>query len=524
MTELEVENGDADMTVAESRRDARAPLHASPRLRGLPRVGPRFGPAPGLDSGRLTVLGGMLVLVAVGVGLVLQQERVRDDGRPTHAPPPPSPVANAATLTVARVQEEPASVPSVRVAEPPKPPTWRVAMLGSDPAIEVVEASFGKRSLVAALTEAGVPRDDVRKLAKACDGLRSGGSASKDSFALAKRRTTGQLVAFELILSPRDVWQAKVDEASDGRVVVKKLELLVEERHFPGAFVITTDVAAAIAAAGLREGLAEKIDEAIQSHVDPTSVKPGLQLRVVTTEEWVEGAFVDSRIDAVEVRPPQGAPLRVYYYARDTSVSGSRRSVPLAGFYDGKAQMPYKGAFRSPVPLARITSRFDPKRKHPVLKQIMPHNGVDFGAGTGTPVYASAAGTLTHVGPSGPCGNMIEIGHAGGITTAYCHLSRFASGLHVGQQVEARQLVGYVGQTGRVTGPHLHFAVKRKGMFIDPLALKLDGVRVLAPVDREVFAKKRAELDAALDAVPLPVAVPDAIAKDDTEDKDMHGD
>jgi murein DD-endopeptidase MepM/ murein hydrolase activator NlpD len=99
---------------------------------------------------------------------------------------------------------------------------------------------------------------------------------------------------------------------------------------------------------------------------------------------------------------------------------------------------------------------------------------------------------------------MVQIIHSNGLTTAYCHLSRFASGLRSGQHVEARQLVGYVGQTGRATGPHLHFAVKRGGSFLDPMVLKMDGVRTLPPADRDALARRRADLDVALEAIALP--------------------
>jgi murein DD-endopeptidase MepM/ murein hydrolase activator NlpD len=141
---------------------------------------------------------------------------------------------------------------------------------------------------------------------------------------------------------------------------------------------------------------------------------------------------------------------------------------------------------------------------NPVLHVVMPHNGVDFAAPTGTPIYSAGDGTVKMVGNGGPCGNEVQITHANGFTSAYCHMSRFASGLRVGQHVEARQLVGYVGVTGRTTGPHLHFAVKRGDIFIDPLALKLDGVRVVPLADRAEFERIRAELDLALEAVPLP--------------------
>jgi hypothetical protein len=93
------------------------------------------------------------------------------------------------------------------------------------------------------------------------------------------------------------------------------------------------------------------------------------------------------------------------------------------------------------------------------------------------------------------------------VQSIYCHLSRFAAGLHVGQHVEQRQLIAYVGQTGRVTGPHLHFGIRRGGVVIDPLTLRLDGSRVVIPrASRDEFERQRAELDAELDGVPLPAA------------------
>ena len=284
------------------------------------------------------------------------------------------------------------------------------------------------------------------------------------------------------------------------------------------ALVVTADLGKAIAAAGMQPEIALAVDDALHGHVDAGTVGAGARLRVAATEDWVEGSLARTRLEAVELVPKAGGPLRVYYYERDPREGhGSARRAPAPGFYDAKGKLPYHGQFRSPLALARVTSRFNPKRLHPVLHTVMPHQGVDFGASTGTPVYASAAGTVVSAANSGPCGNMVEIDHGGGIHTAYCHLSAFARGLHAGDHVEPRQLVGYVGQTGRVTGPHLHFAVKKNGVFIDPLALKMDGVRVLPVADREAFTRKRGELDAALDTVPLPAAVD---VPDEAEDKE----
>jgi murein DD-endopeptidase MepM/ murein hydrolase activator NlpD len=157
------------------------------------------------------------------------------------------------------------------------------------------------------------------------------------------------------------------------------------------------------------------------------------------------------------------------------------------------------------VPGAGVTSRFNPKRMHPILKIIKPHNGTDFGAPIGTPVVAAASGKVTFVGRAGPNGNMIAIAHGGGLQTGYSHLSRFVKGLKVGADVEQRQLIGYVGSTGRSTGPHLHFSAKKNGRFIDPETLNLDGLSRLAQ-DQRLPNDVRRRYDRMLDALHLPDA------------------
>jgi murein DD-endopeptidase MepM/ murein hydrolase activator NlpD len=353
----------------------------------------------------------------------------------------------------------------------------------------------------------------VKKLLQAFEGVHNiEHPPPKDTFVVAKDRARGTIVAYEHVASPIDVWQARMDDV-EHRFIAKKLDLAVERRKIASGLSVTTDLARAIAAAGIREEALSAIDDALEGHVELSAIRPGVRMRLLAEEEWVEGVFARFRVEALEFVPRGGSPLRVYLHEREAD--GHRR---FAGYWNARGQQPYQGAFRSPLPLARITSRFNPKRMHPVLHVVMPHNGVDFGASTGTPVYASAAGTVSTAGDGGACGNMVQIDHGNGLTTGYCHLSRIAPGLHPGQRVEGRELIGYVGATGRATGPHLHFAVKRGGTFIDPLGIKMDGVRVLPVADREAFAKRRAELDTSLDAIAMPAAVADADS--DKDDKD----
>jgi hypothetical protein len=476
------------------------------------------GPLP-RDRGRLLAFGAMGAFVVVGVGLMAISSR-------RGAPVPAAAIAltnpehavntNADAATVAEETAADAAPPA-----PKAPAVWRVAHLKDDPSVEVAEGTFGQRGFVAALTQAGLERSEIQRISKAFEGARRVSHPKEtDSFVFAKDKTKGTVVAFEYASSPLDVWQARAEDASsDARVIVKKLDLQVEHRRIAHGLVVGAELSKAMTTAGFRPEIAMAVDDALEGHVDPGSIRAGVRLRVVATEDWVDSAFVRVRVNAVEFVPKSGSPLRVYFYERDPASVESSRRAPTPGFYDAKGKQPYHGQFRLPVPLARVTSRFNPRRMHPVLKVVVPHQGVDFGASTGTPVYAAASGTVVTAGNGGACGNMVEIDHGSGINTVYCHLKAFAQGLHSGDKVEARQQVGFVGQTGRVTGPHLHFGVKKHGVYIDPLGLKMDGVRVLPPADRDAFARERADLDALIDGVALPSA---ADVPEENDDKDLH--
>jgi murein DD-endopeptidase MepM/ murein hydrolase activator NlpD len=387
-------------------------------------------------------------------------------------------------------------------AGPPRAPVWRVASLSKDSSTTYAEGSVGKRPLAVALGAAGLPRIEVQRILHAFTGVKNLNHASpKDTFAFARDKPTGHVVAFEYATSPQDVWQAK---EAQGVLEASKLELLVEEKRRAVGVALGEDLRGSLVQAGLDDDIVDLLDEALDGRAE---LRPGARVRLIATEERIESQFARyARLDAVEYTPadPDAQAQRYYFFHH---VTEGARVKSSGGFFDAKGQQPYHGGWRMPVPMARIASRFNPNRMHPVLHVIMPHNGVDFAAPVGTPIYASAAGVVKSAGDSGPCGNMVQIDHPGGLTSAYCHMSRFAAGLHAGQHVEARQLVGYVGQTGRATGPHLHFAIKRGESYIDPLALKLDGVRIVPIVYRDEFNKTRAEMDAALDAILMPAPV-----------------
>ena len=131
-----------------------------------------------------------------------------------------------------------------------------------------------------------------------------------------------------------------------------------------------------------------------------------------------------------------------------------------------------KAFLKAPLKFTRISSGFSYNRRHPVTGQVRAHTGVDYAAPTGTPVMSIGDGTVTSIGYEGSGGNTVRIRHNSVYTTAYLHLSRYASGLKVGQRVSQGEVIGYVGMTGTATGPHLDFRVWMNGTPINPLTME----------------------------------------------------
>jgi murein DD-endopeptidase MepM/ murein hydrolase activator NlpD len=152
---------------------------------------------------------------------------------------------------------------------------------------------------------------------------------------------------------------------------------------------------------------------------------------------------------------------------------------------------------RTPVDGAHITSLFG-LRRHPILGYTRAHQGIDFGAGSGTPILAAGDGVVAQAGPWGGYGNWLRIRHTSGWDTGYGHISRFAKGVHPGVHVHQGQVVAYVGSTGLATGPHLHYEIWQNGQRVNPIGAKVPQGTVLAGVDLARFRDQKAHIDGLL--------------------------
>ncbi|MGQ0674513.1 MAG: M23 family metallopeptidase [Rhodospirillales bacterium] len=170
-------------------------------------------------------------------------------------------------------------------------------------------------------------------------------------------------------------------------------------------------------------------------------------------------------------------------------------------YYNELGHSVRKALLKTPIDGARLSSRFG-MREHPILGYSVMHQGVDFAAPAGTPIYAAGDGTVELIGDNNGYGRYLRVKHGNAYATAYAHLSAYAKGLRRGSRVRQGQVIGFVGTTGRSTGPHLHYEVLREGRQINPVSVKFPSGEKLAGAELARFRAVKAAVDRALAGAP----------------------
>lgn len=445
-----------------------------------------------LSPNLTALLGALLGLTVMGtLGVVLGRVH---QGLPIPATETglPTPEAKPAEPT------EPVRVDRKRVAAP-----WRVDDDKGAAGMRVIRGTVGKLPFLKAIQDAGVPKSEAYRAYAALKDVKNlDRCASSDQFRALVEQGSKKLKAFEFISGPEEIYQAKT--GPDGLLRGEKLDLKVERNQVRRALAYDgKSFEESARAAGFDTGLSSVVEKALAGHMMLAEMRGGDRLRIIVQEVTVLGEFSRyAGVEAIELLREGKPTQRFYYYSHPEQ----------GGYFDASGKAPFEGGWRKPIPTAPVTSHFNMKRMHPVLHKIMPHNGTDFGAPSGTPIGATAPGTVTFIGPAGPSGNLVKLKHAGGYESGYAHLSRYVPSLHLGDPVERMQIIGYCGTTGRSTGPHLHFTMRKDGVYIDAESLNLDGMRVLPPSHRAEFAEVRSKYDPILEAIVLPPALATASA------------
>jgi murein DD-endopeptidase MepM/ murein hydrolase activator NlpD len=314
--------------------------------------------------------------------------------------------------------------------------------------------------------------------------------------ALKLMHREGALMVLERRLSPSETLRVKRDASG---FLADVLENPLETRVRTVSAAIESSLFEAATRAGARDQTALALAEIFAWDIDfVLDIQRGDSFIVTYEELSQDGEYVSDGPILAASFVNQGRGYRAVRY-----VDAQGR----AGYFTPEGRSLRKAFLRAPLQFSRVSSRFNPKRRHPVLNRIRAHKGVDYAAPTGTPVRAAGDGRIRYVGRKGGYGNAIEIAHPGGVVTLYGHLSRFARGTRAGGRVSQGDVVGYVGSTGLASGPHLHYEYRIHGVHKNPQTVKLPDSTPIDPSLLGDFLAKSTPLLASLDPALGPALV-----------------
>jgi murein DD-endopeptidase MepM/ murein hydrolase activator NlpD len=360
----------------------------------------------------------------------------------------------------------------------------------SQSSLNVVTGKLGRGgNLGSTLGRHGVPALQVQEITRALRGLLDVRSVQPDDFYALIRDEQGAVLSFELQRGRQKVY--RLERAEDGSLQASEEVLPLERRVTQVGGVVDRSLFASVLALGEGAELVQAFSDIFAYEFDfSTQTRPGDEFRIVFEKHYDRNGFVGyGNVLAAQYRTPERELVGLRF--EDEHSSGAAYYTP-----DGKSLR--KAFLKAPVNYTRISSGFSYARLHPIFKQRRKHEGIDYAAPTGTPVWSIGDGVVVFQGWSGGFGRLVKVKHANGYVSYYGHLSRFSKGLRVGSRVTQKQVVGYVGMTGWATGPHLDFRLERGGRFVNPLNVSFPHGEPIRTEDRERFQNVRDELLAEL--------------------------
>lgn len=263
----------------------------------------------------------------------------------------------------------------------------------------------------------------------------------------------------------------------------------VQRRTYAAAGVIAQSLFAAGQAGGLPDDTLLELANLFAYDIDfAQDIRTGDRFEAIYEEVWREGERLRTGGIVAATFVNQGKRYQAFRYVR----SDGRED-----YYDAEGRPIRKSFLRMPIEFARISSRFNPNRRHPVLGFIRAHKGVDYAANIGTPIRAAGDGRVGFEGWKGGYGRAVILDHGRGYTTLYGHMSRFGR-FRPGSRVRQGEVIGFVGKSGLATGPHLHYEFRVKGVHRDPLKVTLPKPEPLPAVELARFTRATAPMRAQL--------------------------
>jgi len=315
----------------------------------------------------------------------------------------------------------------------------------------------------------------------------------------------GDVLQFRYSRSPLQHYEIQRD-GDDYLVSRHEPELVRRRARIAG--VVSNSLYQAVEALGEEVELANDFAEIFAWDIDfSRSVQPGDEFSILYERLFL----VDEGGTEVYVRPGRILAARYTNGLHEYSAVYFEQAEGRGGYYRPDGSSVRRQLLRAPLNYRRISSRFSRSRLHPILRVRRPHLGIDYAAARGTPVWVVADGTVIFRGYSGGLGHLVKVRHANGYVSYYGHLSRYPRGLKVGQRVQQKEVVGYVGSTGISTGPHLHYQLMKNGKSVDPAAVRTPAGEPIPAAGREAFAQLRDELLRELNPTPLVVVTTEAM-------------
>ena len=360
-------------------------------------------------------------------------------------------------------------VEAVMVIDEPKPepgPTWEHHNIVSGDTLGQILPQFS------------APTEPVRQ-------------AALEHYDLAKIRT-GKQLSFRF--NPGDIAPAEIryplDEdrtlvvTRDGEAWASAIDAIeYEVRTGTRSLTVNSSLWEASISAGLRARDIASLAKVLEYDLDfNTEIRAGATAELLIEELWHDGELAKL-----------GTPLALRFTNADKVYTAIQfaDSEGDARYYDADGVSRKAAFLRSPLEFSRVTSGFNLKRYHPVLKKRRPHYGTDFGAPTGTPIRAIGDGIIKTAGWNGGHGRYIKIDHNGPYASSYSHLSKIA--VKDGSRVTQGQIIGYVGSSGMSTGPHLHYQFWVNGSIVDPMKVDLPRGKQLSGAELDAFKSIRSQ-------------------------------
>lgn len=348
-----------------------------------------------------------------------------------------------------------------------------------------------RQSLSEALHAAALPEEQANAVISALEGVFDfRHSRVGDQFQLVLR--DGELDFFDYRQSTVDEWQVRRD---GNKYVGSKRSIEVEKQVQLVSLEINSSLYEAALAAGEDPAIGVVLADVFAWDIDfYRDTRKGDKARAVVEKFVSKGRVLRyGEVLAAAYEGGQVGNKRVFRYVMPDG---------LPNYFQEDGGSAKKTFLKSPLKYAHITSGFG-MRAHPMLNYVSAHNGVDLGTPVGTPVWAVADGTVTIAHNTGNGGNTVCLRHTNGFETCYLHLSQYGAGVREGVRVSQKQVIAYSGNTGLSTGPHLHYALKRNGQYINPLNQKFPRADPLPKELLEDFKGKAAELARQLDTVSM---------------------